>query len=534
MSRSQESRQFAFSIGQEVEACWDESDWHIATIADRQVSGKRRLYDLTYSDGSTVGTEDWTEEKLREVDVDAFHSVPNSSIKAPEDGGDPALTSSFLIDNIKRHPRVPKKLAFTEGDTVEVLWPAMQQWYTAVIVSGRISNEGKATYCVQYDDLSQMGTTNLKEEHIRAHTPSPVAPRPEPSRAPARKAENKSLVGKKLNDAVKKEKSERKQQVQETPAPEGVEGRRSRRQVDGFMGSPFEYTVGQHVGVHWGNGVYYGATISSAEHDGAKQIYSVHYDDNSDNSGTLTTGVTLGKLKHDCEVTLQPTATPADEEKAAKAELREETQKKKRKREEAMPQKHLIEPVDEPVLSKRRQLADANHTFTHEIGDSVEVSWGAGHWYPAKIASARVISGIDLYNVEYADGSLDHSSNLKNGVLRKCCPTKFQSQIGLLRAHLEEEVSGRCWPLKTGFNRVGRGEANDVKVESTYATSFHASVFLNGDGTATVKDLGSTNKTWIRSPGDSKHVELAPNIDYTIKEDFRFRVANINYKLKFS
>ena len=104
---------------------------------------------------------------------------------------------------------------------------------------------------------------------------------------------------------------------------------------------------------------------------------------------------------------------------------------------------------------------------------------------------------------------------------------------------------------------VGRGNDNDVKVDSTYATSFHASVFLNGDGTCTVKgafcfvcvicmqqnsiqltgyfaDVGSTNKTWIRSPGDSKHVELQPQIDYTIKEDFRFRVANINYKLKFT
>ena len=106
---------------------------------------------------------------------------------------------------------------------------------------------------------------------------------------------------------------------------------------------------------------------------------------------------------------------------------------------------------------------------------------------------------------------------------RKFDATRLQAQIVGMRAHLEEEVSGRCWPLKPGSNRsvnasvigicsyfcldwtgvcsaqpglvlntiwlcsVGRGNDNDVKVDSTYATSFHASVFLNGDGTCTVK-----------------------------------------------
>jgi len=528
--------EFTYSIGQQVEADWDESGWLLAIVADRKACHKDgELYNLTYSDGSTVGTQNWPGTKLRQPTgryaVDAYGSVPNSSIKAAEDQADPSVTSSFLIDNIKRHPRVPKKLTYGEGDTVEVLWPAMREWYTAVVVSGRISNEGKSTYCVKYEDGSSMGTTNVKEENIRPYTPAPVPARVEPARA-VKKSENKPPAMKKAEPA-KKAKAETKQDVHETPAPEGNEGRRSRRDVS--MLSPFEYSVGNHVAVHWGNGVYYGATISSAEHDGVKQVYSVNYDDNSDDSGTLTTGVTLGKLRHDYEVKIQPTATPADEEKAgkaAKAELMQEvTQKKKRKREELPPQKQA---VPEPALSKRRQMADADHSFAHRVGDDVEVSWGAGHWYPAKISSSTVVNGIDLYNVEYADGSPEHSTNLKNGVLRKFDATRLQAQIVGMRAHLEEEVSGRCWPLKPGSNSVGRGNDNDVKVDSTYATSFHASVFLNGDGTCTVKDVGSTNKTWIRSPGDSKHVELQPQIDYTIKEDFRFRVANINYKLKFT
>ena len=46
-------------------------------------------------------------------------------------------------------------------------------------------------------------------------------------------------------------------------------------------------------------------------------------------------------------------------------------------------------------------------------------------------------------------------------------------------------------------------------------------------------DIGSTNKSWIRSPNDTKHIELEPNHPYDIDADFRIRVADINYRLRF-
>jgi hypothetical protein len=61
---------------------------------------------------------------------------------------------------------------------------------------------------------------------------------------------------------------------------------------------------------------------------------------------------------------------------------------------------------------------DEDHEFAHRIGDEVEVCWGIGRWYPAEVASAKLDGVIELYSVVYADGSREHSTNLKNGVLR--------------------------------------------------------------------------------------------------------------------
>lgn len=86
-----------------------------------------------------------------------------------------------------------------------------------------------------------------------------------------------------------------KQAQYETPAAD-PNRRLSKRQAAEPEWSPLEFTVGSRVGVHWGGGDYYAATIVNASHDGQKQVYDVEYDD-PDESGTLTTGVTLGKMK---------------------------------------------------------------------------------------------------------------------------------------------------------------------------------------------------------------------------------------------
>src|SRR5579872_2842442 len=54
--------------------------------------------------------------------------------------------------------------------------------------------------------------------------------------------------------------------------------------------------------------------------------------------------------------------------------------------------------------------------------------------------------------------------------------------------------------LKPGTNLVGRGFANDFKIEDPSVSSSHAEIVVNGN-TVLVKDLGSTNGTFVnRAP----------------------------------
>ena len=54
----------------------------------------------------------------------------------------------------------------------------------------------------------------------------------------------------------------------------------------------------------------------------------------------------------------------------------------------------------------------------------------------------------------------------------------------------------REFELKPGMNYVGRGFANDLKIEDPSVSSNHAQIILDGE-TAFIKDLGSTNGTFI-------------------------------------
>src|SRR2546423_7919125 len=54
--------------------------------------------------------------------------------------------------------------------------------------------------------------------------------------------------------------------------------------------------------------------------------------------------------------------------------------------------------------------------------------------------------------------------------------------------------------LKPGLSRVGRNDGNDIQIEHPSISSFHCEVNCAGD-TVTIKDLGSTNGTFIeRAP----------------------------------
>jgi len=172
---------------------------------------------------------------------------------------------------------------------------------------------------------------------------------------------------------------------------------------------------------------------------------------------------------------------------------------------------------------------DEDHEFAHRIGDEVEVCWGIGRWYPAEVASAKLDGVIELYSVVYADGSREHSTNLKNGVLRR--PVAVTTGGGW-SAYLEEDRSKVRWELTPGSNSLGRDDDNDIHLDSKFVTHFHATIFLNSDRTCMIRDLGSTNKTWIRSPSATRHEDLAHNVDYTIKAGFRLRVADIGFRLR--
>src|SRR5258708_21890661 len=54
----------------------------------------------------------------------------------------------------------------------------------------------------------------------------------------------------------------------------------------------------------------------------------------------------------------------------------------------------------------------------------------------------------------------------------------------------------REFELKPGTNYLGRGFANDFKIEDPSVSGSHAEIVLNG-AAVLVKDLGSTNGTFI-------------------------------------
>src|SRR5258708_27038564 len=57
----------------------------------------------------------------------------------------------------------------------------------------------------------------------------------------------------------------------------------------------------------------------------------------------------------------------------------------------------------------------------------------------------------------------------------------------------------REFELKPGTNYLGRGFANDFKIEDPSVSGSHPQIVLNG-GAVMVKDLGSTNGTFLNRP----------------------------------
>jgi pSer/pThr/pTyr-binding forkhead associated (FHA) protein len=54
-----------------------------------------------------------------------------------------------------------------------------------------------------------------------------------------------------------------------------------------------------------------------------------------------------------------------------------------------------------------------------------------------------------------------------------------------------------AFELMPGLNRIGRNPTNDFRIADASISSFHCEVMLNPDGTVHIRDLASTNGTYI-------------------------------------
>jgi pSer/pThr/pTyr-binding forkhead associated (FHA) protein len=54
-----------------------------------------------------------------------------------------------------------------------------------------------------------------------------------------------------------------------------------------------------------------------------------------------------------------------------------------------------------------------------------------------------------------------------------------------------------AYELMPGLNRVGRNPTNDCRVPDASLSSFHCEIILNPDNTVRVRDLASTNGTFV-------------------------------------
>ena len=54
-----------------------------------------------------------------------------------------------------------------------------------------------------------------------------------------------------------------------------------------------------------------------------------------------------------------------------------------------------------------------------------------------------------------------------------------------------------AYELAPGLNRVGRNPTNNLRVADASLSSFHCEITLSPDGTARVRDLASTNGTYV-------------------------------------
>jgi pSer/pThr/pTyr-binding forkhead associated (FHA) protein len=80
-----------------------------------------------------------------------------------------------------------------------------------------------------------------------------------------------------------------------------------------------------------------------------------------------------------------------------------------------------------------------------------------------------------------------------------------------------------AFELSPGINRLGRNPTNDLRVPDASVSSFHAEVTLEPDKTVLIRDLASTNGTFI----DGVSV-----LDGPLKVGQTLRLGSVEFKLE--
>jgi pSer/pThr/pTyr-binding forkhead associated (FHA) protein len=80
-----------------------------------------------------------------------------------------------------------------------------------------------------------------------------------------------------------------------------------------------------------------------------------------------------------------------------------------------------------------------------------------------------------------------------------------------------------AFELKPGLNRFGRNPTNDYRVADASISSFHCEVSLEPDKTVLVRDLASTNGTFI---------DGIPLLDGEIKQGQTLRLGTVELQLE--
>lgn len=83
----------------------------------------------------------------------------------------------------------------------------------------------------------------------------------------------------------------------------------------------------------------------------------------------------------------------------------------------------------------------------------------------------------------------------------------------------------QAFDLRPGLNRVGRNPTNDFRVADASVSSFHCEISLDPDSSVQIRDLASTNGTFI---------DGAPAMDGRLLVGQTLRLGTVEFRLEWA